>query len=53
MEKIQWRTAFRLIIFMPMAISMLAAGVIWRSAFQQDPNIGLANAVVVGIQDTF
>ena len=53
MEKIQWRTAFRLIIFMPMAISMLAAGVIWRSAFQQDPNIGLVNAVVVGIQDTF
>lgn len=47
MDKIKWKTAFRLIIFMPMAISMLAAGIIFRSIFQQNPEIGFANATVV------
>lgn len=53
MDKIRWKTAFRLIIFMPMAISMLAAGVIFRTIFQEDPNVGLANAVTVGVSDLF
>lgn len=53
MEKIRWQTAFKLIIFMPMAISMLAAGVIFRMVFQQNPDIGLANAVVVSVQELF
>ena len=53
MDKIKWKTAFRLIIFMPMAISLLAAGIIFRTVFQQNPQIGLANAVVVSIQDFF
>lgn len=53
MEKIRWRTAFKLIIFLPMAISMLAAGVIFRQVFQEDPNTGLANAVTAKIQDIF
>ncbi|MGC5628127.1 ABC transporter permease subunit [Georgenia sp. Z1344] len=51
MERIRWQTAFKLIIFMPMAISMLAAGVIFRSVFQQNPDIGLANAVIVSVQE--
>ncbi|MDP9806287.1 alpha-glucoside transport system permease protein [Trueperella bonasi] len=50
MDKIRWKTAFRLIIFMPMAISMLAAGIIFRSIFQQNPNIGFANAAIVAVQ---
>ncbi|MCI7551228.1 MAG: sugar ABC transporter permease [Actinomycetaceae bacterium] len=53
MEKIKWKTAFRLIIFMPMAISMLAAGIIFRSIFQQNPEIGLANAGIVAVQQIF
>ncbi|NUR63735.1 MAG: ABC transporter permease subunit, partial [Catenulispora sp.] len=40
-------------IFMPMAISFLAAGVIFELVYQQDPNQGVANAVAVGIHDTF
>lgn len=53
LEKIRWKTAFRLIIFMPMAISMLAAGVIFRGLFQENPDIGAVNAAVVAVQDAF
>lgn len=52
-ERIRWATAFKLIIFMPMAISMLAAGIIFRLVYEQDPDRGLANAVVTTIHDTF
>lgn len=51
LEKISWATAFKLIIFMPMAISMLAAGVIFRGMFQENPNLGVVNAAVVGVYD--
>lgn len=53
MDRISWSTAFKLIIFMPMAISMLAAGVIFRGMFQEDPDIGVVNAVVVAAKDVF
>ncbi|MGI6879846.1 carbohydrate ABC transporter permease [Microbacterium sp. gxy059] len=53
LEKLRWKTAFRLIIFMPMAISMLAAGVIFRSIFDANPDRGVVNAVVVGAQSAF
>lgn len=53
MERIRWQSAFKLIVFMPMAISMLAAGVIFRSVFQQNPDIGVANAAIVSIKELF
>ncbi len=53
LNRIKWSTAFKLIIFMPMAISMLAAGVIFRGMFQEDPTIGVVNAVVVSVKDAF
>ncbi len=52
-EKIRWATAFKLIIFMPMAISMLASGIIFRLVYEQDPDRGLANAVMTTVHDTF
>ena len=52
-ERVRWGTAFKLIVFMPMAISMLAAGIIFRLVYEQDPERGAANAVVVGVHDTF
>ncbi|MEU5975187.1 sugar ABC transporter permease [Streptomyces sp. NPDC047315] len=52
-ERIRWGTAFKLILFMPMAISMLAAGIIFRLVYEQDPERGVANAVWVGVHDTF
>ncbi|MFD4003890.1 carbohydrate ABC transporter permease [Streptomyces rubiginosohelvolus] len=52
-ERIRWGTAFKLIVFMPMAISMLAAGIIFRLVYDQAPERGVANAVAVSVHDTF
>ncbi|MFE9881588.1 carbohydrate ABC transporter permease [Streptomyces sp. NPDC005784] len=52
-ERVRWGTAFKLVVFMPMAISMLAAGIIFRLVYDQDPGKGVANAVWVGVHDTF
>jgi ABC-type sugar transport system permease subunit len=52
-ERVSWGTAFKLVVFMPMAISMLAAGIIFRLVYDQDPSQGVANAVVVTVHDTF
>jgi alpha-glucoside transport system permease protein len=34
------------LIFMPMAISMVGAGVIWKFVYDINPNIGMLNAIV-------
>lgn len=52
-ERVRWGTAFKLVVFMPMAISMLAAGIIFRLVYDQDPDKGVANAVWVEVHDTF
>ncbi|WP_406446460.1 ABC transporter permease subunit [Streptomyces sp. NBC_01613] len=52
-EKVRWATAFKLLLFMPMAVSFLAAGIIFRLAYDQDPNKGVLNAAVVGVHDAF
>jgi alpha-glucoside transport system permease protein len=52
-DRVRFGTAFKLIIFMPMAISMLAAGIIFRLVYEADPDRGIANAVWVGVHDTF
>lgn len=52
-ERVRWGTAFKLVVFMPMAISMLAAGIIFRLVYDQAPERGVANAVWVGVHDTF
>jgi ABC-type sugar transport system permease subunit len=52
-ERIRWATAFKLILFMPMAVSLLAAGVIFRLVYDQDPDKGVANAVITTVHDTF
>ncbi|MFD5076801.1 ABC transporter permease subunit [Streptomyces sp. NPDC058371] len=52
-EKIRWATAFKLLLFMPMAVSFLAAGIIFRLAYDEDPDKGVLNAAVVGVHDTF
>ncbi|MDX3107660.1 ABC transporter permease subunit [Nonomuraea angiospora] len=52
-ERIRWSTAFKLIVFMPMAVSLMAAGVIFRLVYEQDPAKGVANAVLTTVHDTF
>ncbi|MDT4938561.1 MAG: alpha-glucoside transport system permease protein [Pseudonocardiales bacterium] len=52
-ERVRWATAFKLVLFMPMAISFLASGVTFALIYSDQPSRGLANAVSVGIHDTF
>ncbi|HSH61729.1 MAG TPA: ABC transporter permease subunit [Acidimicrobiales bacterium] len=52
-ERVRWATAFKVVVFMPMAISFLAAGVIFRLVYEHDPKRGVANAVVTGVVDAF
>lgn len=51
MNRIRWASAFKLIVFMPMAISMVASGVIFRTLFQENPDLGAVNAGLVAIHD--
>jgi alpha-glucoside transport system permease protein len=45
-ERVRWAVAFKTAVFMPMAISAFAAGVIWRIMDQQEPDRGAINAIV-------
>jgi alpha-glucoside transport system permease protein len=53
MNRIRWATAFKLVVFMPMAISMVASGVIFRTLFQENPDLGAVNAGLVAVHDAF
>lgn len=52
-EKVRWATAFKLLLFMPMAVSFLAAGIIFRLAYDENPDKGVLNAAVVSVHDAF
>src|SRR5579875_1464106 len=52
-ERIRWATVFKTVLFMPMAISFLASGITFSLIYADQPSRGLANAVTVGIHDTF
>ncbi|GAA3428601.1 sugar ABC transporter permease [Streptosporangium nondiastaticum] len=52
-ERIRWATAFKLIVFMPMAVSLMASGVIFRLVYEQAPDRGVANAVITSVQGVF
>src|SRR5438034_3846941 len=43
-ERIAWASAFKIVLFLPLAISLFAVGVIWRIVYQQDPSQGMLNA---------
>jgi alpha-glucoside transport system permease protein len=45
-EKINWRTAFRLILFIPAAIAVMSSGIIWRIMYEADPSRGVVNAAL-------
>ena len=52
-ERVAWSTAFKVAIFMPMAISFLSAGVTWRLIYEEEPDLGLANAAVGAVVNVF
>src|SRR5688572_23029405 len=51
LERVRWSLAFKTVVFMPMAISLFAAGVIWRVMDEKDPDIGAVNASIGAIVD--
>jgi alpha-glucoside transport system permease protein len=51
-ERVSWQVAFKTAVFMPMAISLFAAGVIWRIMDRQEPQVGTVNAFVKVFHDT-
>lgn len=52
-ERVSLQTAFKTVLFMPMAISFLAVGIIFRLVYQTDPDIGLANAMYTSVASLF
>ncbi len=43
-ERVRWAVAFKIAVFIPLAVSLFAVGVIWRIMYQQDPERGAINA---------
>ena len=50
-ERVSWAVAFKTVVFMPMAISLFAAGVIWRVMYQKEPGRGAVNAGIAVVAD--
>jgi alpha-glucoside transport system permease protein len=50
-ERIRFSVAFKVAVFMPMAISLFAAGVIWRLMYEKDPEQGTVNAAIAVVKD--
>jgi alpha-glucoside transport system permease protein len=50
-ERISWSTAFKFAVFTPIAISLFAAGVIWRVMLEIDPDQGAVNAAIAAVYD--
>jgi alpha-glucoside transport system permease protein len=48
-DRVRFEGAAKSVIFLPLAISFVAAGVIWRFMYDLDPDIGTLNAVVTGV----
>lgn len=52
-ERVRWSVAFKIAVFMPLAVSLFAVGVIWRIMYQQDPDRGAINAGIAAIRGPF
>jgi alpha-glucoside transport system permease protein len=50
-ERVRWSVAFKTAVFMPMAISLFAAGVIWHIMYFKDPGLGAINAGIGRVHD--
>ena len=52
-ERVSWSVAFKTVVFMPMAISLFAAGVIWHIMYEKSPDKGALNASIGVVRDAF
>ncbi|MFN8373762.1 MAG: sugar ABC transporter permease [Anaerolineae bacterium] len=51
-NSVRYEVLIKTIIFVPMAISFTAAGIIWRFVYSPDPKAGILNALIVGLVPT-
>ena len=47
--RVRYEPFVKSVIFVPMAISATAVGIIWLFVYSPDPNIGLVNAIINGV----
>jgi alpha-glucoside transport system permease protein len=52
-ERIRWAVAFKTVVFMPMAISLFATGIIWHVMYLKDPGQGAVNAGIGAVRSWF
>jgi alpha-glucoside transport system permease protein len=52
-ERIRWAVAFKTVVFMPMAISLFATGIIWHVMYLKDPSQGAVNAGIGAVRSWF
>ena len=50
-ERVGWATAFKIVVFMPIAISLFAAGISWRIMLDISPERGAVNATIATVYD--
>ncbi len=49
-ERVRWAVAFKFVVFLPLAVSLFAVGVIWRIMYEKDPEQGAANAAIASVR---
>jgi alpha-glucoside transport system permease protein len=49
-ERVRWAVAFKFAVFMPLAVSLFAVGVIWRIMYEKDPDRGVVNAGIASVR---
>lgn len=48
-DRVRYESVVKSVIFLPMAISFVAATVIWKLVYDYNPDIGVLNALVTGL----
>src|SRR5918999_628734 len=48
-DRVRYETGVKALVFIPMAISFVAAGVIWNFMYEFDPDIGTLNAALTAV----
>jgi alpha-glucoside transport system permease protein len=51
--RVRYERVVKTVIFVPMAIAATAVGIIWLFVYSPDPDIGVLNAVLVGLDSSF
>ena len=48
-DRVKYEGAVKTVVFLPLAISFVAAGTIWKFLYDLDPDVGTFNAIVTGL----